>query len=503
MPQLTQLGWVFVPICLWYYNDGKKLLSIAVFGTVFGAGSVINLNFGGFGIGIIPPYFPGMVFITFSILRYLAGQTWGNEQSIARIYLPFILFTVYCILVTFIMPQIMAGSLLVWPQRNDIFRLRVPLYFGAGNISQLSYVIFNMIFCFLATCYVERKPWLAEHLLRAIFVSGYMVVFFGIWQFCSKMGGFYYPEDILYSNISGTINSDQEIGSVFRVSGSFNEPASLAGHVCGTVYATFWLMLAGDKRRLVLCLFVLSVILVLLSTSTTGYVVLCVGLPFMMVLSATSGKSDALLRLLKVGVFSATVIAVAVVAVPWVSPEIAARANDVIQATLEKQDSQSFDERTTWDLDAVSLLEPTLGFGAGWGSVRSSSLGPAILGGVGIWGFALFIWFIYNVAMAVRQARRLLADYPEQVRVLEALSASAVAILFGLALAGPNLNAMDAWLPLSAALGMVVRARRMDSTSQGRRPAPRFAPGAGPRGAEAFSRPPGLRDGSVINRKIP
>jgi hypothetical protein len=461
MPQITQLGFILIPLSLWFYNKGQKLLSIAVFSTAFGAASVLNLNFGGFGLGIIPPYFPGLVFITFCTMRYLAGQRWGNERSVARVYLPFILFTLYCVFVTIVMPQAMAGRLLVWPQRNDIFRLKVPLYFGTGNISQLSYVLFNAIFCFLATCYVEKKPWIAGRLLHVSFVSGYVVVFFGVWQFIARISGLYFPEDFLYSNSFATVNSEQTIGDTIRVSGSFNEPASLAGHACGTVYATFWLILTGDKRRFVLGLFVLSTILVLLSTSTTGYVVLAVGLPSMMALSATSAKSASLMRLLKVFLWASILVTTLIVTLPWVSPELGARVNEVLEATLEKQDSQSFDERTTWDTDALSLVAPTFGFGAGWGSVRSSSLGPAILGGTGIWGFALFIWFICRVIVTVRQTRRRLADHPKQVRVLEALLASVVAILFGLLLAGPNLNAMDAWLPLSVALGIVVRMTRI------------------------------------------
>src|ERR1700733_9229783 len=103
MPQITQLGFIFIPLCLWFYNKGQKLLSIAVFSTAFGAASVLNLYFGGFGLGIIPPYFPGLVFITFCTMRYLAGQTWGNEGAVAGVYLPFILFTLYCVFVTIVM----------------------------------------------------------------------------------------------------------------------------------------------------------------------------------------------------------------------------------------------------------------------------------------------------------------------------------------------------------------------------------------------------------------
>jgi len=323
--------------------------------------------------------------------------------------------------------------------------------------------VFTATFCFLATCYVERKPWIAERLLHVSFVSGYVVVFLGFWQFVSRVTGLFFPNDFLYSNQFATLNSEQLMGNAIRVSGSFNEPASLAGHVGGTLYATFWLILRGDKRRFVLCLFVLSTMLVLLSTSTTGYIVLAVGVPCMMALAATSAKSDAVLRLLKVFLCSAVMIVVVIVTAPWVSPGLADRANEVLQSTLDKGASQSYDERMMWDTDAVSLVAPTFCFGAGWGSVRSSSLAPAILGGTGIWGFGLFAWFVLHVIFVIRNAKRTLVGYPSQMWVVEALSASAVAILFGDLLAGPNLNSMEAWLPLAAALGVVVRAMRLRS----------------------------------------
>jgi hypothetical protein len=338
-----------------------------------------------------------------------------------------------------------------------------PLYFGTSNISQFSYLLFTAIFAFLATCYVERKPWLARHMLTAGLLGGYVAVLFGLWQLVSVLTGLYFPQAFLVSNPVGSLEMhDQVGGEIVRVAGSFREPSDLAGHMSGTVFAAFWLILAGDRRPFVIGAFVLSTVLMLLSTSTTAYVVLAVGLPGMMIVAAAvSGSRQALARLLKVFACGAVVVLLAVIVVPRIAPQVGVAADLVFTNTLEKQKSSSFEERSAWDADALALVGPTYGFGGGWGSSRTSSLVPAIVGNGGLWGFALFVWFGMRVVSLVRQARRRLALHREQLRVMDALSAWVMGCLFAAAVSGPNLSVMDAWLPLTGVLGVAIWTSRV------------------------------------------
>jgi hypothetical protein len=129
----------------------------------------------------------------------------------------------------------------------------------------------------------------------------------------------------------------------------------------------------------------------------------------------------------------------------------------VTRQSLRKADSDSFINRTGLDLDSLAVLWPTYGFGAGWGSVRASSLGPGLLANLGVFGAALLAWFAVRLVRQVGRARRL-ASSAGQLKVLDGLSAGVVGHLTAAFISAPALNAPDFYVLLGTLIACAARA---------------------------------------------
>ena len=60
-------------------------------------------------------------------------------------------------------------------------------------------------------------------------------------------------------------------------------------------------------------------------------------------------------------------------------PRMVRGVQEVLASTMNKQESSSYQDRTSTDVDSLAIVLPTYEFGVGWGSNRSSSLVPGIL----------------------------------------------------------------------------------------------------------------------------
>jgi hypothetical protein len=178
----------------------------------------------------------------------------------------------------------------------------------------------------------------------------------------------------------------------------------------------------------------------LLSTSTTGYAVLGMGGLGLAVYGATRAPRRMAIRIFAV----AAPIAVAGIgvglAISSLSDTIEASIDLITRASLRKSEGDSFQMRTTIDRDSLAVVIPTLGFGAGWGSVRAASLVPGMLANLGVFGAALAVWFVVRLVRLVRRARRV-ATLPAQMLALDGLSAAVAGHLAAAVISAPSLAA--------------------------------------------------------------
>jgi hypothetical protein len=73
---------------------------------------------------------------------------------------------------------------------------------------------------------------------------------------------------------------------------------------------------------------------------------------------------------------------------------------------INKVDSDSYRERTLWNVLALQTAHDSYYFGAGWGSVRASSFGCTLLGNVGVPGCLLFFFFLTQLVRPALNAKR-------------------------------------------------------------------------------------------------
>lgn len=128
----------------------------------------------------------------------------------------------------------------------------------------------------------------------------------------------------------------------------------------------------------------------------------------------------------------------------------------VMHQSLQKAEGESFATRTGLDLDSLGVLFPSYGLGAGWGSVRASSLIPGLLANLGIFGCMLLLWFVVRLVRQVGRARRL-ASTAGQLMVLDGASAVVIGNLTAAVLSAPSLNAVDFYLMLGLLIACAAR----------------------------------------------
>jgi hypothetical protein len=201
----------------------------------------------------------------------------------------------------------------------------------------------------------------------------------------------------------------------------------------------------------------LAMLALVASTSTTGFAAMGVGGVALIAYGMTRAPRAVAIRIFMLAVPAAAAAVVAGLFVSSMSAQIEDSIAVVTRQSLRKADSESFTNRTGLDLDSLGVLWPTYGLGAGWGSVRASSLGPGLLANLGLFGVALVAWFAVRLVAQVGRARRLAPD-AGQLKVLDGLSAGVLGHLTAAFISAPALNAPDFYVLLGALIACAARA---------------------------------------------
>ena len=449
---VTLLGLLLAPLCLVFCLEPIRLLQVAIIASIFEAAAAFVLG----SFGLQASLIPSVLFLAFVFLQLLLGVRYTGEREVWRAVLPFVLVTVWAVSGSVLLPRLFAGQVYVWPQKLEPPFVAVPLGPSASNLTQDLYITVDCAVLLLSALFLSQARLNPNRVLNAYLVSGYAAVGICIWQFMNKIAGVPFPETFFYSNPGWAILSSQELGRVPRISGSFSEPSALAGYLSGVVCATGWMVLKGHSGRNVRTLLALGLGAMLLSTSTTGFGVLgmlAAGLP---VYALLRGSTQLLGRVFLAGTILFAVVGVGALATSTLLPSVSRAAQEVLSATLSKQESSSYQDRTSTDLDSIAVVLPTYGLGVGWGSNRSSSLIPGMLASLGLYGTLGLAWFAFNVARRVRQAQRLARD-PADVRAIDGAAGATVGIVAAALLSGPTIASVSFYVLLGLLIGTAAR----------------------------------------------
>ncbi|MDB5410899.1 MAG: hypothetical protein JWL84_5811 [Rhodospirillales bacterium] len=495
--ELTVFGFVFLPLLVLTLAKPGRLLSLAVVAAIFDAASVLNINLGGFALGVQPGFATDLLFLTAIGLRYLAGQSFGNEKRILYLFWPMILFCFAAAASAILLPRLFAGHVYVWPQRTEkgLENVAVPLYFSSGNITQLVYLLVNASMGILTAVYLNVRPDFTRRVLSIYLLSGIAVSAIGLWQWTSKWSGIFFPSEFIFSNPNWADNTNQTFAStsIYRISGPFSEPSFLCFYLSGVVYASFWAIVSAGPTRLTVIAFLSSLAIALMSTSTTGYAAVAIGVPLLFIFKVSS--THKWVRIAGVAAIAIPILLLSAFVVWRFFPKLVEIGAQVLNDTLEKGNSESYEGRHRLDRETFNLVFQTFGLGAGWGSVRASSLVATVVGATGIWGPALVLWFAFRMRRRMQTALRAGERATDEFQVMTTLMASLLGMVVAAAVSKPDLIFSGFWINLGACVGLAARARDYALAPGPSQPftlgaAPAGAPGwSGPRGPQAVDAP--------------
>jgi hypothetical protein len=468
--QLTVLGLILLPISLLFLNNPVRLLQLAIITSVFEAGAALLIG----GFGLQPGLVPGLLFIAYIAVQYVLGMRYPGERAVLWTMAPLLLFLAYAVAGAFLLPDIFAGEVMVWPQPSkELIGLweAMPLAPTAGNITQSLYLVLNVTAALLCALFLTRRAIPYRGILTAYLMSGYLVVLLSLWQFAHEVAGLPFPSDILYSNSGWSIVS-QKFDSMPRIQGPFTEPSALGYFMSGMAFCSLWLCIRGHQIMRPLLLLALSVLTVLLSTSTTGIVVVAVGMPLVLVYAVRHGGGPGLRRALRTVVMLSIGSLVAAAPLLILRPELLDGLSFLMNMTLTKSEGDSFSERTGMDGDALQAAIDTFGLGTGWGSFRSSSLIPGVLANTGLVGLVLLVWFGVRVTRLTARAAAAAPPQSDARAAVDGFSAALCGQLVAALLSAPTIATIAFFLQLGCVVGAAARAPVEARTAQRRRPAP-------------------------------
>jgi hypothetical protein len=449
---ITLLGIVLLPLGLVWATNPVRLLQLAFIAAIFEAGAAFI--FGSFGLQ--PALVPGLIFVAYVCAQYALGMRYQGEAQVLKTMAPLIALLAYAILSILVLPGAFQGRIMVWPQRPDLIDPGyVPLTFTSGNVTQTLYLALYSMVAICVALLVTRKSFPFESMLRAYLFGGYLVIGITFWDFAYRVAGVPFPADLVYSNPNWTI-VNQTIGPVPRIQATFSEPAALAFYLSGLFFCCLWLNAKGRKIMRPDILLGLSILAMLCSTSTTGILTLAAGFPMMIGFAALSGNGAAIARLIKK---SATLLIIGVVVIGplfILVPSLQSSVSEVVNSTLSKGDSVSYQERSGLDGAALGTLAQTDGLGVGWGSFRASSLIPGLSANGGVFGLAMVLILAWQVTGLMRRAGRASPDHAGNV-VLDGFGAALCGQLAAALVSAPTISSIAFYLQLGCVTGTAAR----------------------------------------------
>jgi hypothetical protein len=217
---------------------------------------------------------------------------------------------------------------------------------------------------------------------------------------------------VFMRNARYTLHFEEEVSGLKRIVGSFPEASAFARSTLGALGFTGTLWICGRRSALTGTLALASLVLVVLSTSSTG---LAGAPPVLVILYATalmrSGfHSNRPYR--SAVVLCAPLLVVGLILAVLLDDGVSETVRNYIDLLIfNKSVTDSGMERDAWNTFALQNFFDSYGLGVGLGTVRTSSLPIALLSNVGVLGFVFYLLFVVS-AFGLRRgtARTVTAD---------------------------------------------------------------------------------------------
>jgi hypothetical protein len=442
---ISVFGIIFVPAAIWIFLfQPRYLVALMVLASIFGGSSVVDFSVGGSDFGIQPYFFVGILLAIreFSILL----RPREIQPMLRKIAGPLIGFWSWATLSSFVLPVVFQGAQVIDP-RSDLgdyamdFALKgetTTLHWSVANLGQAVYLTLNVVaLLYVLSARFDRDR--GRPPLGALRVSIAIVAIIALVQAFSVWRGWEFPYSFFNSNPAYAQAIAADFEGVRKVNSTFTEASTAGGFLAASALSLLSVVLSGKAVSRALIFLIVTALI--LTTATTGYGALFVGIVLLFVYFVDRSRRGLSSRkVLSRFVAVAALLAIAVVALLIIDAPL---RGAVLAATVEKGDTYSFLVRSSMDWYSVQLLFKTYGLGVGLGSNRPSSFAAYLLGDVGAIGTAFFVLFVVRLFRQLFEAsRKPVAGSFMMVTWMLA------GILIAQTIAIPDLN----WPPLWAAL---------------------------------------------------
>jgi len=325
----------------------------------------------------------------------------------------------YGVASAFLMPRVFAGITEIIPLGTTAFDdtgSTVPLAPVSSNVTQSLYLSTTLL-CLITLTAVAATRGGFSAVFNALLACCVANTVFAVLDIATYATG---TQEVLgfIRNARYTLHTDSEIAGMKRIVGSYTEASVFARSTLGVLGVTGTLWLCGVRPGLTGTLAGLSLVLIVLSTSSTGLagapvmLLLLYGYAFSRLVQGRAGPQVTMFA------FGAPVIGLAVVLLLLLDADATAKIYGYVDlVVLNKASSDSGIERSSWNVISFQNFLDSWGLGVGLGTARASSFAVALLASVGIPGALFYAVFVFECFLRPRgQPGSLEADVAAAVR---------------------------------------------------------------------------------------
>ena len=398
--QPTILGMLVVALGIWCQFGAYRRTVVAMFGlVVLGAASALDLPaLGGASVT------PANLFLVFLLLRLVSmrggGAALAAEIGPGRPLFLFLLLVLWIVGSALLLPRLFDGTVMVFSLSRalDNDGGTMPLHPTSGNISQSVYAIGGFLIA-CAVCAFARRPGGLRAILSALVLTTSLDIAFAIIDLVSGWTHTAFLLDPIH-NGGYALLTDDELGGLKRISGSFSEASGFAGFSLTLLGINVALFTQRVRPRFTGPASALLAGFIVLSTSSAGYVGLVVFCAAFWLYALVTALSGGRVRPLTIAAATSAAGTLVVSAVVLFIPAIVKVAQTVINdSLLSKGTSDSAVERGSWNTQAWQVFQDTHWLGAGIGSTRGSNYALVLLSNLGAIGFVLFVLLVLRLTL--------------------------------------------------------------------------------------------------------
>ena len=308
----------------------------------------------------------------------------------------FLCMVIYGIIGAFFFPRLMFEKTQIFPIGSTAYAetgWTVPLGPVSGNLTQSIYLTTDLV-CYIVIASVCSTLRGFDSIVTAFIIYATSNAFFAATDILTYVTGTQYILDPI-RNAQYALHIEENIGDLKRITGSFTETSSFAQATVGIFGFTGTMFLCNRNKYYSGILSLISLILLIISTSSTGIVVSAamIGILSVTALRISFRSNGGLVSAAFLAFFPVALILLTMILFINTSAYNAI-VNYIDLLVFNKSSSSSGLERDAWNQVALQNFIDSGGLGVGLGTTRTSSFPLALLSNVGAPGTLLYLIFI-------------------------------------------------------------------------------------------------------------